>query len=49
MDSLLHFVDFGWSSYRKNRVATVREKFLENEGFFPVREKAGNFVDGREI
>ena len=27
------------------RVATVREKYLEN--FFQVREKSGNFVDGQ--
>ena len=25
------------------RVATVKEKSLENEGFFQVREKSGNF------
>ena len=29
------------------RVATVREKYLENEIFFQVREKSGNFVDGQ--
>ena len=29
------------------RVATVREKCLENEIFFQVREKSGNFVDGQ--
>ena len=29
------------------RVATVREKYLENE-FLQVREKSGNFVDGQE-
>ena len=28
-----------------NRVATVREKYLENEFFFQVREKSENFVD----
>ena len=27
------------------RVATVREKYLENEIFFQVRGKSGNFVD----
>ena len=31
-----------------SRVATVREKYLENEIFFQVREKSGNFVDGQE-
>ena len=31
----------------KNRVATVRAKYLENEIFFQVREKPGNFVDGQ--
>ena len=30
-----------------NRVATVREKYLEIEIFFQVREKSGNFVDGQ--
>ena len=30
------------------RVATVREKHLENEFFFQVREKSGNFVDSQE-
>ena len=34
------------SKYR-NRVATVREKYLENE-IFQVREKSGNFVYGQE-
>ena len=29
------------------RVATVREKYLENEVFFQVRENSGNFVDGQ--
>ena len=29
------------------RVATVREKYLENDFFFQVREKSGNFVDGQ--
>ena len=29
------------------RVATVREKYMENENFFQVREKSGNFVDGQ--
>ena len=29
------------------RVATVREKYVENEIFFQVREKSGNFVDGQ--
>ena len=29
------------------RVALVREKYLENEFFFQVREKSGNFVDGK--
>ena len=29
------------------RVATVRENYLENEIFFQVREKSGNFVDGQ--
>ena len=29
------------------RVATVREKYLENEIFFLDREKSGNFVDGQ--
>ena len=28
-----------------SRIATVREKYLENEIFFQVREKSGNFVD----
>ena len=28
-----------------NRVATVMEKYLENEIFFQVREKSGNFLD----
>ena len=28
-------------------VATVREKYLENEMFFQVREISGNFVDGQ--
>ena len=27
------------------RVATVREKYLENEIFIQVREKSGNFMD----
>ena len=30
------------------RVAMVREKYLENEFFFQVREKSGNLVDGQE-
>ena len=30
------------------RVATVRETYPENEFFFPVRAKSGNFVDGQE-
>ena len=25
----------------------IREKYLENEIFFQVREKTGNFVDGQ--
>ena len=25
----------------------IREKYLENELFFKVREKSGNFVDGQ--
>ena len=25
----------------------VREKYVENEFFFQVREKSGNFVDGQ--
>ena len=29
------------------RVATVREKYLENEIFSRVREKSRNFVDGQ--
>ena len=29
------------------RVATVREKYLENKIFLQVREKSGNFVDGQ--
>ena len=29
------------------RVSTVREKYLENDFFFQVREKSGNFVDGQ--
>ena len=29
------------------RVATVREKYLENEIFFHIRGKLGNFVDGQ--
>ena len=29
------------------KVATVREKYLENEFFFQAREKSGNFVDGQ--
>ena len=29
------------------RVATVRKKYLENEIFFQVREKSGNFVSGQ--
>ena len=29
------------------RVATVREKYRENEFFFQVRVKSGNFVDGQ--
>ena len=29
------------------RVASVREKYLENVFFFQVREKSGNFVDGQ--
>ena len=28
-------------------LATVREKYLENENFFQVREKSENFVDGQ--
>ena len=31
-----------------NRVATVRENYLEND-FFQVREKSGNCVDGQGI
>ena len=31
------------SQHDCNRVATVREKSLENEIFFKVREKSGNF------
>ena len=27
----------------------VREKYLKNDFFFPVREKSGNFVDGQGI
>ena len=34
--------------YTLSKVATVREKYLENEIFFQVREKLGNFVDGQE-
>ena len=30
---------------KKSRVATVREKYLENDFFFQVREKSGNFVN----
>ena len=30
-----------------SRVATVREKYMENEFFFQVREKSGSFVDGQ--
>ena len=33
----------------KTRVAMVREKYLENEFFSPVREKSGNFVDCQGI
>ena len=29
------------------RVATVKEKYLENENFFISGEKSGNFVDGQ--
>ena len=29
------------------RVATVKEKCLDNENFFHFREKSGNFVDGQ--
>ena len=29
------------------RVATVREKYLENEILFQVREKSWNYVDGQ--
>ena len=32
-----------------SRVAMVREKYLENEIFFQVRAKSGNFVDGQKI
>ena len=32
---------------RNARVATVTEKYLENEIFFQVREKSGNFVYGQ--
>ena len=28
-------------------MATIREKYLENEIFFQVREKSGNFMDGQ--
>ena len=31
----------------KPRVATVREKYLENDFFFKVWEKSGNVVDGQ--
>ena len=30
-----------------NRVAMVREKYLEKEFFFQVREKTGYFLDGQ--
>ena len=30
-----------------SRVTMVRGKYLENEIFFQVREKSGNFVDGQ--
>ena len=32
-----------------SRVTTVREKYLENEIFFQVREKSGNLWMAREI
>ena len=35
------------NSFPVTRVATVREKYLENEIFFQVREKSGNSVDGQ--
>ena len=33
----------------KSRVATVREKYLDNEIFFQVREKSGILLMAREI
>ena len=36
-----------FSALATARVATVREKYLENEIFFQVREKSWNFIDGR--
>ena len=42
------FINFLHTKYTHNdRVATVREKYLENEFFFQAREKSGNFVDGQ--
>ena len=36
-----------FSTIHVYRVAMVREKYLENEIFFQVREKSGNFVEGQ--
>ena len=41
MDTLIRLL------LRNSSVAMVREKCLENEFFFQVREKSGNFVDGQ--
>ena len=35
--------------YSQLRVATAREKYLENEFFFQIRERSGNFVDGQDL
>ena len=43
-------IDYQGCLERENlptRIAMVREKYLENEFFFQVREKSGNFVDGQ--
>ena len=34
-------------SMAEYRVATVREKYLENEIFYRLGKKSGNFVDGQ--
>ena len=49
-----HNISFHWDIKKKyphgavvDRVAMIRGKYLDNENFFPVREKSRNFLDGQ--